>query len=48
MTTKEFQEQLGTGDTCPGCGGEVVLVTADDGGRRAECPCSAVSVLVAA
>ena len=48
MTTKDFQADLTTGEACPGCEGEVVLVASDDGSIRAECSCSAATVLVVA
>ncbi len=42
MTRKDFQTDL-TGEACPGCGGEVVLISSE-GAVTVECPCSAVTV----
>jgi len=42
-----FQHDMATGESCIGCGDEVLLVPADDGSTSVQCGCFSAAVLVA-
>jgi len=46
MDDRSFPHDVGTDETCIGCGDEVRLVADDDGGASVQCGCLAASVLV--
>ncbi|MBW3595020.1 MAG: hypothetical protein KY391_05525 [Actinobacteria bacterium] len=48
MEIKGVPTDLATGETCVGCGDDLVLVAAGEGTASVQCGCSSATVLVAA